>query len=244
MKPRYALVALILVALAVAVWLMVSKPAPRVPPRDQPDAQPASSELEPRAPTVASAIASDAAPNAAGIVAPRETVRDERLREQLRVALAQVFAAGSSGIDAGQASATPSTTALGNLDPNYIRQRIREDFVPMASRCYDLLQSRRPGFAGRMVLRFRITAHEQLGGIVEDVSVAQARDPDAGAQDGDASSAGDARAVFGDEAFETCVRESMMTVAFAPPERGGSLTVAYPIGLAPDEPSSASDAGR
>ncbi len=195
----------------------------------------------------------DAAPLVpAGFVAPTETVRDERLRAQLRDALARAFATGSdaASLDAASRPGTAPISAMGNLDPGYIRERIRGDFIPMASQCYDLLLARRPGFAGRMVLRFRITAHEQLGGIVEDVSVAPARsaNADAGleaaARDADAPSQDASRSVFGDDAFETCVRESMMTVAFAPPPRGGTLTVSYPIGLAPDEPQSGRDAAR
>lgn len=232
MKPRYALVALVVFVAGVILWFLVSK---RDPPARLQTTEVSRSTEEPEARSAVADV--DVSGVDATFAAPSETVRDERLREQLRAALARVFADRGSALDAG---ATPSsasaTTALGNLDPNYIRQRIRGDFIPMASRCYDLLLSRRPGFAGRMVLRFRITAHEQLGGIVEEVSVAPARDGDAGDADADASLDAGARSVFGDDAFETCVRESMMTVAFAPPERGGSLSVSYPIGLSPDEP--------
>lgn len=159
--------------------------------------------------------------------APRETVRDERMREQLRAALARVFA---TAFDAGSAGVAGERTGTPLLDREYIRERIRGDFIPMASRCYDLLQSRRPGFGGRMVMRFRIIAHEQLGGIVEDVSVED------GARRGDGGAPDAARTVFGDDAFETCVRESMLTVAFRPPTQGGQLSVSYPLTLAPDEP--------
>ncbi|MFO0562158.1 MAG: hypothetical protein U0269_29355 [Polyangiales bacterium] len=161
-----------------------------------------------------------------GFVAPRETVRDERLREQLRAALARVFAAA---FDAGSAGRADERRATALLDRDYIRERIRGDFIPMASRCYELLQSRRPGFGGRMIMRFRIIAHEQLGGIVEDVSVEDGARRDGGAPDA-------ARTAFGDAAFETCVRESLSTVAFRPPAQGGQLSVSYPLTLEPDAP--------
>ena len=252
MKPRQAFVALVLLALVAMVILAIFRysrgreraATPADPSRGAADPSGTSALLEPE--RDAGLFVS------AGFVAPRETVRDERLRSQLRDALARVFATESpvASRDAASGAGAAPISAMGNLDPGYIRERIRGDFIPMASRGYDLLLSRRPGFGGRMVLRFRITAHEQLGGIVEDVSVAPARSAnadaglEAGASDASAPSQDASRSVFGDDAFETCVRESMMTVAFAPPPRGGTLTVSYPIGLAPDEPQSGRDAAR
>jgi hypothetical protein len=78
-----------------------------------------------------------------------------------------------------------------------------------------------------MIMRFRIIAHEQLGGIVEDVSVEDGARRDGGAPDA-------TRTVFGDAAFEMCVRESLSTVAFRPRMQGGQLSVSYPLTLEPD----------
>ena len=33
----------------------------------------------------------------------------------------------------------------------------------------------------------------------------------------------------GDKKMETCIRESLMTVTFPPPAKGGVVTVGYPI---------------
>lgn len=39
----------------------------------------------------------------------------------------------------------------------------------------------------------------------------------------------------GDAKMETCVRESLMTVTFPPPAKGGVLTVIYPVVLEPGD---------
>ncbi len=236
MKSRW-LAALALVAVVVFVALrwrgIVSDP--RVALTDASRAR----ESAPSTGAPVAALPDASAPRAsmdASFSAPVETVRDARLREQLRLALAQVFslARDAAAVGEGAQPASPN----GNLDPTYLRERIRDDFIPMAQRCFELLQTRRPGFGGRMRMRFRISAHEQLGGIVEDVSIEEASRPSDGGVD--ASSTDGSSSVFGDRSFETCLRESMMTVAFRPPSRGGQLTVAYPLSLEPDPP----DAGH
>jgi hypothetical protein len=236
MKSRWlAALGLVAVVLFVALRWRGASSDPRGSLTDASSARDASpSSVAPGA-VLRDASATSAAADG-GFSVPVETVRDARLREQLRLALAQVFSLARDAA-AGPEGAQPASPN-GNLDPTYLRERIRDDFIPMAQRCFELLQARRPGFGGRMRMRFRISAHEQLGGIVEDVSIEEASRPaDGGA---DASIADGSCSVFGDRSFETCLRESMMTVAFRPPSRGGQLTVAYPLSLEPDAP----DAGR
>lgn len=112
----------------------------------------------------------------------------------------------------------PPSTA--KLSPEYIQSRIREDFKPMATKCYEELLSRTPDAGGTAVMEFTIVADEKLGGIVEETVL------------------GDAGTLV-DPAFSTCMRESLGTVAFNPPPKGGKTTVHYPFSFSPgpDEPA-------
>ncbi len=46
-----------------------------------------------------------------------------------------------------------------------------------------------------------------------------------------------------DEQLETCFRESMMSMAFAPPPHGGTVTVIYPFTLAESDPDARMEGG-
>ena len=118
----------------------------------------------------------------------------------------------------GDSERVPPSTA--SLSPAYIQERIREDFKPMAAKCYEELLSRTPDAGGKAVMEFTIVADEKLGGIVEDTVL------------------GDGGTLV-DPSFATCMRESLSTVAFAAPPKGGKTTVHYPFLFTPgdDEPS-------
>ena len=92
-------------------------------------------------------------------------------------------------------------------------------FAPMAAACFDQLQTRAPEAAGSVVTDFVIVGDEHVGGVVDEVTL-QGRDD---------------AAVLGDDAFHTCLRESMMAMVFRPPPRGGSLRVRYPFRFAPGD---------
>jgi hypothetical protein len=68
-----------------------------------------------------------------------------------------------------------------------------------------------------MTLQFVIMADEHAGGIVDDVQLDQ----------GDGGSF--------DDAFGTCMRETMRTMVFRAPEGGGRITVRYPFRFAPGD---------
>ncbi len=108
----------------------------------------------------------------------------------------------------------PPSTA--SLSPAYIQERIREDFKPMAAKCYEELLSRTPDAGGKAVMEFTIVADEKLGGIVEDTVL------------------GDGGTLV-DPSFATCMRESLSTVAFAAPPKGGKTTVHYPFLFSPGD---------
>jgi hypothetical protein len=159
------------------------------------------------------------APDAA--IALTHTVRDRALRDEFR---RQIYAAwrGTTGPNADPPSdslhAPMPQIDGGGVDPSYIRERIHEDFLPMASACYEQFLTRRPGVGGRSVMSFRVVGDPHVGGVVEEATI----------DSGDGGLA--------EPEFETCMRESMMAMAFRPPPGSGSVSVTYPFGLRPDSP--------
>jgi hypothetical protein len=114
----------------------------------------------------------------------------------------------------------PSPVAL---DRDYIRSRIRSDFVPLASQCYESLLATQPTARGKAVFSFTIVGDEDVGGIVEAAELIEGT-------------------TLTDPEFATCIRESLLSVTFAPPARGGWVTVTYPLDFSPDAPDAASPA--
>jgi hypothetical protein len=98
-----------------------------------------------------------------------------------------------------------------------IRERMREDLIPMALGCYKNLLAKHPDAGGKVVMEFEILHDEKLGGVVNE--------PELG--DG---------GTLNDVDFSTCVRESLSAVYFDAPPGKGKITVKYPITLSPDEP--------
>lgn len=173
----------------------------------------------------------DESPAADASPALARTVRDPGVRDDVR---RRIWAAWNQQ---GPATAPPSADPLhapmpvlesGAVDPQYLRQRIREDFVPMAQVCYESFLSRRPGTSGRALMDFTIVGDPSIGGVIDEATVGDAN-ADAGPE---------APGVF-DPEFVTCLRESLMTVAFAPPPQRGRLRVRYPLQLRPDAPDAA-----
>lgn len=157
--------------------------------------------------------------------APAASSRDAGLRVLDRAAHAELqkkihealWAQSGQAPRAGES--TPPNAAT--LSPAYIQERIRDDFKPMAVKCYEELLARTPDAGGRAVMEFTIVADEKLGGVVEDTAL------------GDGGT-------LTDPGFGTCLRESLSTVSFAPPPKGGKTTVRYPFLFSPgDEPPAA-----
>jgi hypothetical protein len=153
---------------------------------------------------------------------PATTVRDRAVRDEVRRRILAAWLLALPAADAAPPDATfyapmPLLDG-GTVDPVYLRERIREDFIPMARQCYDQLLARSPGVAGRAVAEFVIVGDERVGGVADEVSV----DPGDGG--------------LADPGFATCLRESLSTVAFRPPPGRGSLRVRYPFTFAPDAP--------
>ncbi len=116
----------------------------------------------------------------------------------------------------------------GALDPDYIRSRIQDDLVPMATTCYDQLLTRSPGARGEMAMEFTIVGAPGVGGVVEEAEL------DCGAA---------REGPLTEPDFARCIRESLMTVSFQPPDERGRIRVRYPLRFAPEAPdASAPDA--
>jgi hypothetical protein len=152
--------------------------------------------------------------DAAGTRGVDHTVRDRAMHDDVRARILAAWSAATNGAATrGATGATDNDASppASQLDPTYIRTLIRDEFLPMARDCYDQQLARTRDAAGRMTLRFVIMADEHSGGIVDDV---QSEDRDAGDFD---------------EAFGTCMRETMRTMVFRAPEGGGRITVRYPF---------------
>lgn len=164
----------------------------------------------------------------AALAPPTRTVRDRATRDAVRAEIYRTWsAANGASAPAGQArgpdpvtAPMPSQPSVVPITPDYIRQRIREDFLPMARACYEQLLHRVPGSRGVARMRFRLVGSEGVGGVIDEANMLA---PDGGAAMGDAE-------------FTTCMTESMMTMAFVPPPSGTSLEVTYPFRLEPDAP--------
>lgn len=149
---------------------------------------------------------------------------DRHKRDELRRKILEAWAKGEKGPDVAaeakqgrfeeHVGGTPTSPNDWGIEPKYIQAAMREQMMPMAKDCYEDLLTRQPDAGGKVELWFKIVADEHLGGVVEEDD-----DHDAGVVGG----------WRGDSKMETCIRESMMTVTFPPPAKGGVVTVGYPI---------------
>ena len=151
-----------------------------------------------------------------------ETLHDRRVRDQLRQRILAGWAAGAepevaAAAREGRFVPAPAGADGGRMDPKYIQEVVRGEFMPMAKKCYEELLSRKKDAKGRFAMSFTIVADDKLGAIVEDAE----------ADHGDSGVA--------DEKMTTCMRESLSTLSFRPPAHGGYVTVVYPIELSPGD---------
>jgi hypothetical protein len=111
----------------------------------------------------------------------------------------------------------PGDEPTGQLEPEYIRARIRE-LVPLIAECYELALADDPTLSGRLVVEFGITGEPGVGGIVDESRI------DAEASD------------LSHPVLNECVRETLYTAELDAPEGGGRVTVRYPFVLNRAEP--------
>lgn len=148
-----------------------------------------------------------------------EAARSERVRE----AAVELAGGTAVGMDTTGAAGTtvhvpPEEDAerVGRLDPQYIRDAIRE-LQPLLRECYELAlgEARREGQVapeGRLVTRFVIGGEPDVGGVIEESEVMDESD-------------------LRHPLLEECFTETLFTVELPAPEEGGRVTVHYPFVL-------------
>jgi hypothetical protein len=150
----------------------------------------------------------------------------DRMREQIRALLAEAGPLVAGADPSARPAPAPSFGTMPqlvqpdgstNVDPDYLRGVMHSDFFPLAKDCYLTALGHNPRLAGRIELHFQIIGDRKVGGVVDEAKFLEGTTID-------------------DREFQTCVRESMLSVSFAAPPDDGSLTVTYPITFSPDEP--------
>lgn len=138
----------------------------------------------------------------------RDRAERDRVRERIYQSLRQPAPSSPAP--------SPLPAEAGTLPAEYIRKRIREDFVPLAKECYDAALERDAALAGKLVFEFVIVGDESVGGVVES------------AEPADPSTLTEKELVY-------CLRESLLSVSFEPPVGGGSVKVTYPFLFEPKD---------
>jgi len=134
--------------------------------------------------------------------AARDRAKRDALRE--RLVEAQRERTGRSGDDPVEEE------SLGTLRKEYIQERVKEDLVPLAVECYESALEDDSEIEGRLVMSFKIYGEPEVGGVVDEVEMAE-----------------DSEITHAD--MVECMRESMMSMSFDPPEDGGVVEVTYPF---------------
>jgi hypothetical protein len=167
----------------------------------------------------------DAAASAASVAKAKPlrelstTVIDRKLREEVRAKIQRAPRNDGEEQNAQTRSALPAASlpSEGRLTSEYIRQRIREDFIPLARSCYESALVAQPELRGKIVIDFAIVGDAQVGGIVDRADLDPGTD-------------------IRDPEFLTCMQESMLSMVFEPPDHSGWVTVTYPFEFSPDSP--------
>jgi hypothetical protein len=150
----------------------------------------------------------------------KQTLRDKARRDEVRdlIYRAYGFSPPKPGEKApkGQSPHAPLGRDAGTISPEYIRDRVREDFFPLARECYEAALEREPELAGKLVLSFVIVGDDEVGGVVDSAELAEG-------------------STLKDEELVTCMLESMLSVSFVAPSAGGSVSVTYPFELSPGD---------
>lgn len=203
---------------ALALWLGKQEEAPSQVPATAPaPAKPSPAELA--APTFETFLpVQDEPPKPAPplrLPAKLEQQREAstRMRSELRETFGNVAARPSEPAPAADEPATPPPA----LDKEYIRDRIREDLVPVAVECYESVLAEQPDAGGKIVMRFAILGDPDVGGVVDEAAV----DP--------------LESDFDNAFLRECMTQSLMAVHFDAPPEGGRMEVTYPFVFEPGE---------
>ena len=105
--------------------------------------------------------------------------------------------------------------AHGSLDPQYIRDAVRE-LKPLLAECYERALEEQVGLAGTLMVEFTIEGEPEVGGVVEDTTIAET-------------------STLRHPSLDECVRETMYTLRLPAPEGSGTVHVRYPFRFAPTD---------
>lgn len=148
-----------------------------------------------------------------------DRARADRIRDILR---ATTLVGGAQGEEV-PTTAAPEHREMPTSGPgdrrvssDYVRDVVRDDYIPLAKQCYEATLAKNAKLSGRIEMSFTVVGDEKVGGVV------------------DSAEFDDETSTIIDASFRTCLRESMLSVTFdAPP--GGRLSVKYPIDFSPDD---------
>jgi hypothetical protein len=156
---------------------------------------------------------SPAAPIKARRVADRES-REALVRAIAEARRRREDAAGAASTAGGSVPpgehGTVDEPPTGRLSKEYIRSVVHEA-TPLIRECYEMALEEDQNLAGTLRARFSIAGEADVGGLVETVGVE--------ADDGLAVSA----------TLVECMRETVYSLQFDPPEGGGRVDVTYPF---------------
>jgi hypothetical protein len=144
----------------------------------------------------------------------------EVLRGMYGDAAKEVTSARNAPAGGGQGAA-PGTGAMPDDGADlrrYIRDRVRSDFMPLGGSCYEAALAKDKTLGGRVTIKFRIVGDKSVGGVVDEAEI-----------DRDAST-------IDDRGLLECLAQSMQSVVFDAPAKGGYVTVDYPFEFSPDDP--------
>jgi hypothetical protein len=151
-----------------------------------------------------------------------DPARRAELKRLIEAAAAQPEPRGESA-SAGRAATTSAAPGAGPVRnagsveeyARFIQDRLRDDFGPMASDCFDELKRAQPDASGTVLMDFKILGRAGLGGLVDSAGV-------------------NAESTLRDASFEQCLRSSFLSVYFDPPPGGGEVTMHYPFAFGRD----------
>lgn len=170
------------------------------------------------------------ATSGSGLTLGRAPATDARRTAEMRRILQTMFDAGPGAAWRETRPGTTETREKATMpDPEigggnqadaglgkYIAERIHEDFIPLATQCYENALVGSPKLRGKVTVRFKIVGDRRVGAVVDSAEIDRSSELD-------------------NPAFQQCLSESMMTVYFAaPPEGMNEITSEFGVQFAPD----------
>ena len=143
---------------------------------------------------------------------------DKAKRDAMRIAIYRAW-----GMAPPDERTSPSTwrtpsAAAHAFDKDYVRDRIRADYLPLAKDCYRQGLAKNPSLGGRLVTSFRIVGTKGTGGLIDWVDMSSEEN------------------TLDDRDVLECLKQSLYSVTFDPPPNDGTVTVTYPMTFAAHEP--------